>query len=81
MNKKSIQRFENHSISDSTQVAFESILIWNNRESFHRRFEQSNATHLTASEESRHLRDPYEDQYVEVRKSSLLKANRDMLLR
>ena len=45
------------------------------------RFEQSNATHLTASEESRHLRDPYEDQYVEVRKSSLLKANRDMLLR
>ena len=43
-----------------------------------RRFEQSNATHLTASEGSRHLRDPYEEQYVEVRKSSLLKANREM---
>ena len=42
------------------------------------RFEQSNATHLTASEGSRHLRDPYEEQYVEVRKSSLLKANREM---
>jgi len=45
------------------------------------RFEQSNATHLTASEGSRHLRDPYEEQYVEVRKSSLLKANRGLFLK
>ena len=53
----------------------------NQHESSIARFEQSNATHLTASESSRHLRDPYEDQYVEVRKSSLLKANRGLFVK
>lgn len=33
--------------------------------------EPSNATHITADEEGRHLRDPYEAQFIEARKSKV----------
>ena len=34
-------------------------------------YELSNKTHMTASEYTMHLRDPYEEQYLEVRNSSI----------
>jgi hypothetical protein len=44
-------------------------------------FEESNKTHITATAGSRHLRDPYEEQYIEVRISSLPKAGRGLFLK
>ena len=35
------------------------------------RYELSNATHITAEEQGRHLRDPYEAQFIETKKSKV----------
>ncbi len=44
-------------------------------------YEVSNKTHITRTEGSRHLRDPYEAQYIEVRMSHLPSAGRGVFLK
>lgn len=39
------------------------------------RYELSNATHITADESGRHLRDPYEKQYLEAKPSTARALN------